>query len=260
MVSDMNQTENSLSSSPEDPAPVGTGAFATVTEALESVRWLRGLRRETFEALAAQSFLHRVPAGALLFDQAETPAFMQILLSGAIACLGARGGQEALIEFVRPVDFVIPAAGLTSRPYLMRARVALDAQIVLTPAVAFRALAPADPALAAAVIAILGAQFRRQVKARKALALRSAEERVGAYLMALTDGARRERAPLPESKQVIATLLGMTRETLSRSFSAMSAYGLRVIGDAVVLSDPDAARARFPFDPQFDADDADLPA
>ncbi|VFU09810.1 Transcriptional regulator, Crp/Fnr family (fragment) [Methylocella tundrae] len=60
--------------------------------------------------------LHRVPAGSMLFDQAETPTFAQILLSGSVELLGVRDQIETLVELLRPVDLVIPAAVISGQP------------------------------------------------------------------------------------------------------------------------------------------------
>src|ERR1017187_1058981 len=74
--------------------------------ALRDISWLTDVPRKTLEALAAQAMLHRVPAGSLLFEQAETPAFAQFLLAGSIELLGVRARAETLVELLRPVALV----------------------------------------------------------------------------------------------------------------------------------------------------------
>ena len=44
--------------------------------------------------LAGHAVLHRMPAGSMLFEQAETPAFAQILVAGTVELLGVRGKDE----------------------------------------------------------------------------------------------------------------------------------------------------------------------
>src|SRR5471032_885700 len=79
-------------------------------EALRGIAWLGEVPRKTLDALAAEAMLHRVPAGSLLFEQAETPAFAQFLLAGSIELLGVADWAETLVELLRPVDLVVPAA------------------------------------------------------------------------------------------------------------------------------------------------------
>ena len=101
-----------------------------------------------------------------------------------------------------------------------------EAHLVLIQADAFRDAIATDHALCLAVLGCQAAQFRRQIKLAKNLKLRSAEERVGCYLLKLVQ----ETAPtvpvrLPMEKRLIAWQLGMTRETFSRILAGMEQYG-----------------------------------
>ena len=168
-------------------------------EALQGVSWLRSVPSRTLDGLASQAVLHRVPAGSLLFNQAEIPAFAQFLLAGSVELLGVRGRAETLIELLQPVDLIIPAAVIGGQPYLMRARVYKEAHLLLVEAEAFREALASDHALCRAVLGCLAAQFRRQVRMQKNLKLRSAEERVGCYLVSLLGAIRRRyRRPIAD--------------------------------------------------------------
>jgi CRP/FNR family transcriptional regulator, transcriptional activator FtrB len=189
----------------------------------------------------------------MLFDQAETPTFGQILLSGSIELLGVRGQVETLVELLQPVDLVIPAAVITGQSYLMRARVHEEAQLVLIRADAFRDAVASDHPLCCAILGCLSVQFRRQVRHAKNLKLRSAEERVGCYLVSLFGQSNIDiTIRLPIEKRLIASQLGMTRETFSRALSGMAKFGIVVHGDVMHIADSTAARARFPLDPLID--------
>jgi CRP/FNR family transcriptional activator FtrB len=224
--------------------------------ALREIAWLTDVPRETLDRLAAQAMLHRVPAGSLLFEQAETPAFAQFLLAGSIELLGVRDRAETLVELLRPVDLVVPAAVVGDQPYLMRARVYEEAHLLLVRAEAFRDAVASDHAFCRAVLGCIAAQFRRQVRAQKNLKLRSAEERVGCYLVALLGPSDANQAiRLPIEKHLIASQLGMTRETFSRALSGMAKFGMLVRGEVVHVENATAARARFPLDPLIDGNE-----
>ena len=228
-------------------------AAASAREALRDISWLRQVSPKTLDGLASQAVLHRVPAGSLLFNQAEIPAFAQFLLAGSVELLGVRGEAETLIELLQPVDLIIPAAVIGGQPYLMRARVYEEAHLLLVEAEAFREALASDHALCLAVLGCVAVQFRRQVRMQKNLKLRSAEERVGSYLVSLlgqSDGDIAVRLPI--EKHLIASQLGMTRETFSRTLSAMGRFGMLVRGDVIQVEDAAAARARFPLDPLID--------
>jgi CRP/FNR family transcriptional regulator, transcriptional activator FtrB len=229
------------------------GRQTAARNAFEEIPWLQAVPSGTLDTLAAQAILHRMPAGSLLFEQAEIPAFAQFLLSGRIELLGVRGDVETLVELLQPGDLVVPAAVIGGQPYLMRARIYEEARILLVHAVAFRNAVASDHAFCRAVLACLATQFRRRVRMEKNLKLRSAEERVGCYLVSLLGQSEASASiPLPTERRLIASHLGMTRETLSRAFSAMAKFGMRIRGDVLLVEDAATARAQFPLDPLID--------
>jgi len=229
-----------------------TRAPATPRAALEAVPWLAGVSSAVLARLADQAVEHRIPAGARLFEQAESPNFAEFLIEGSVELLAVRGEVESLIETVRPVDLILPAAVLSRGPYLVRARVLQEAAIVLIAAEAFRAAVAEDQALCLAVLACQAAQFRRQMRQAKAIRLRSAEERVGCYLLRLAERSAGPSIRLPHEKRLIASQLGMTRETFSRALPLIARHGLRMEGDRLTVEDLAAARAAFPLDPLID--------
>ncbi|VFU10953.1 helix-turn-helix domain-containing protein [Methylocella tundrae] len=230
-----------------DPA-----SWSSAREALQEIAWLHEVQPETLDALAAEALLHRVPAGSVLLEQAETPVFAQFLLAGSIELLGIRNQVETLIELLLPVDLVIPAAVIGDQPYLMRARVYEEAHLLLIRAEAFREAIASDHAFCRAILGRQAAQFRRQVRMQKNLKLRSAEERVGCYLVALFGQSHTDIVRLPLEKRLIASQLGMTRETFSRALAGMAKFGMLIRGDVLHIEDAAAARARFPLDPLID--------
>jgi len=229
-------------------------------DAIATTAWLSAVPEATITHLADQSALHRMPSGSTLFEQAETPAFALLLVSGSVELLAVRGAEETLVEFVRAPDLLLPAAVLNQQPYLMRARVLDEARIVMVQADAFRHAVASDQAICLAVLACQAAQFRRQIKHAKNLQLRSAEERVGCYLLRLAEDATRgEPIRLPLEKRLIASQLGMTRETFSRILAGLTRHGIRVQGNLVHVEDVAAAQARFHLDPLLDGPEPIIP-
>ena len=254
---------NAFTEAPDDQSAAGSVAdIATPSarSALGETPWLGGVPAATLDRLADLAVLHRVPSGSTLFEQAETPSFAQLLVSGSVAPLGVSGTAETLIELVRPIDLLLPAAVLNRQPFLARARVLEEAHLVLIQAEAFREAIATDHALCLAVLGCQAAQFRRQIKLAKNLKLRSAEERVGCYLLGLVQEAT-PNVPvrLPMEKRPIAWQLGMTRETFSRILAVMEQYGLRIVGDTVEIVDAAPLRARFRLDPQIDGAEPIVP-
>lgn len=190
-------------------------AAVTPREAIAATSWLASVSGATLDRLADQSVLHRIPPGSTLFEQAETPAFALLLVAGSVELLAVRGAEETLVECVRAPDLLLPAVMLNRQPYLLRARVLDEARLVMIQAEVFRMAVASDHDFCLAILTCQAAQFRRQIKHVKNLQLRSAEERVGCYLLALTmDGSLDQPINLPVEKRLIASRLGMTRNVL----------------------------------------------
>jgi len=223
---------------------------------------LRVLQPSDRTELLKYAVLHAVGPGTVLFEQGETPSFQHVVVNGSVHLLGrSTAGREVLIDVVEPPDLVIPAAVTTGAPYLMRARVPEASQLLLIQAEAFRAAVARKPALAQEIIFSLAGQFRRLVRQIKNLKLRTATERVGCYLVALS---RRQgtphRALLPYEKNLIASELGITRESFSRALSALKADGITVAGDTISIRDGARLASAYGVDPLIDGPDGSPPS
>lgn len=228
----------------------------------DGIPLLRDLAAEAREALLRSAIQHSLPGGTVLFEQGAAPTFQIVVLAGSVQLFGqSPRGREVLVETVAAPELIIPAAVVTNAPYLMQARLPEPATLLLIQADAFREAVFADPKLAHAVIDSLAEQFRRMVRQIKNLKLRSSTQRVGCYFLTL---AKRQgtpdRAVLPYEKSLIASELGIARESFSRALTSLEAWGVRVRGTIVAITDPDRLAAECEFDHLIDGFDALPPA
>ena len=224
---------------------------------LAALPLFRGLPAASRGELLRHAVVHLVAPGTILFEQGEAPTFQHLVLSGSAHLLGrSSAGREVLIEAVGPPDLVIPAAVVSGSPYLLRARCPEPSRLLLIHADAFRRAAEREPLLAQAVIGGLAGQVRRLVRQIKNLKLRTATERVGCHLLALSRRqATPHRAVLPYGKNLIASELGMTRESFSRALSTLRAAGIAVDGDTIAIGNPERLAAACRPDPLIDGED-----
>jgi CRP/FNR family transcriptional regulator, transcriptional activator FtrB len=237
-------------------------AMTAADPAPEDLPVLRALSASKRKELLRNAIQHSVAPGTVLFEQGEVPNFQLVVMSGAAQLFGRSAeGREVLIEVVRAPDLVIPAAVVTGAPYLMQARVPGPSRFLLIPASMFREAVAIDPALAQAVIGSLAQQFRRMVRQIKNLKLRPSIQRVGCYILALSarQGTPRQ-AILPYEKNLIASELGMTRESFSRALSSLEKSSIRVEGQTIVIADGARLAAECPLDPLIDEAEANAPA
>lgn len=221
---------------------------------------LRQLPEASRERLLASAIQHRVAAGTVLFEQGELPNFQIVVMSGSVQLFGRSiRGREVLVEVVRAPDLIIPAAVVTAAPYLMQARVPEPSRFLLIPAALFRETLLQEPLLAYEMIDALARQFRRMVRQVKNLKLRSSVQRVGCYLLTLS---KRQGTPaqavLPYEKNLIASELGITRESFSRALASLEKAGIEVAGQTITIVD--AARLAAACQPDPLIDDADSEA
>ncbi|MCC6529147.1 MAG: helix-turn-helix domain-containing protein [Pseudomonadales bacterium] len=205
----------------------------------QAVPLLCQLPEASRERLLASAIQHRVAAGTVLFEQGELPTFQIVVLAGSVQLFGrSTQGREVLVEVARAPDLIIPAAVVTGAPYLMQARVPEPSRLLLIPAALFRDTLLQDPLLAHEVIDALARQFRRMVRQVKNLKLRSSVQRVGCYLLTLS---KRQGTPgqavLPYEKNLIASELGITRESFSRALANLEQAGIRVNGQTIMIVD-----------------------
>jgi CRP/FNR family transcriptional regulator, transcriptional activator FtrB len=244
---------------PGEPQPLN--AMTEPGPELRSLPLLRALPALSRAELLQNAVVHAVTPGTVLFEQGETPTFQHVVLAGSVHLLGrSSAGREVLIEVVEPPDLIIPAAVATGSPYLMRARVPEPSRLLLIHAGVFRNTVRREPVLAQEVIGSLAVQFRRLVRQAKNLKLRSGTDRVGCYLLVLS---RRQgtphRAILPYEKNLIASELGMTRESFSRALSALQAEGVSVQNETIRIRDAKHLATACGFDPLIDGPEGSLP-
>lgn len=220
----------------------------------EELPILRGLTDSHRSQIIENTMLHTVPAGTMLFEQGDMPNFQIVVMSGSVQLFGrSTSGREVLVEVVSPPDLIIPAAVVTGAPYLMRARVPEPSTFLLIQARTFRDLVASDLALANSVIGSLSTQFRRMVRQIKNLKLRSAVQRIGCYLLTLSKRqGTPEKAILPYEKNLIASELGITRESFSRGLASLEMHGVRIDGQTIWIDDAERLAKECVPDPLID--------
>lgn len=194
---------------------------------------------EVFRDATAGSFLQRFPAGTTLLMEGDPVDFLYVLLDGIVELQGSWKEKETTLAVLRPVSTFILAAVMLDAPALMSARTLERSEILMLSGEALRRTARGNAGFGFAVAQELSGCYRGVVRSVKNHKLRGGAERLANYL--LTQRVRqndRATVTLPHEKRVLASLLGMTPENLSRAFASLGAYGVTVNGPEVTLSRP----------------------
>lgn len=206
--------------------------------AIRNLPLFREVTTPTFDALMATTYSQNFPPLLDLFRQGDRADFLYILVEGTVELHAEWRGRDAVMAVVHPVSSFILAACIRNLPYLMSARTLERSRILMLPVGDLRAAIRRDPELAAAVMSELAGGYRGMVRQAKNLKLRSARERLAAWLLSQ---AHREGGVnsfvLPVEKRHLASFLGMTPESLSRTLSGLKGEGIALDGARIIITD-----------------------
>lgn len=193
------------------------------------------------ERVFSGSFLQVFPPQLVLFELGQRADFLHVLVDGLVELSVNSGGRDTTMRIVEPVTSFILAAVVNDLPYLMTARTLEPSRVLLVPAALIREVIRQDAALMQATMHELALAYRDLVRALADMKMRQSAERLGNYL--LQQESQQTAAGtihLKGEKRLLASLLGMTPENLSRAFSTLASHGVRVNGGKITIIDRDA--------------------
>lgn len=196
------------------------------------------------ERIFAGSFLQVFPPQLTLFELGQHADFLHVLVDGLVELYASSAGRDTTMRIVEPVSSFILAAVVTDMPYLMSARTLVASRILLVPAPLVREMIRQDVALMEATMRELALGYRDLVRALTGMKLRQSAERLGNLILQqeLRQGGTGQ-VRLRAEKRLLASLLGMTPENLSRAFGVLGQHGLEVDGAQLKITDRAALEA-----------------
>ena len=197
----------------------------------------RGFPRARLAQLAGEARVSGVPRNAAPVRPGEPLPGLLVVLRGMLKVALPQGGR--VIALLGPGEsFGEASIALGGAPRLEVVAL-VESTVAVLPREALLALLRGDARLAIRFARTLANQVRSLVEALEASASRHGAQRLAAYLDSLArpgDGSCSVK--LPASKTVIASLLGMKKETLSRLLRELSARQLiRVSGREIGILD-----------------------
>ncbi len=221
-----------------------------------SIRALPLFQQMSEQALAdlmAQSMLQRFPARADLIREGELPDFLYIVVEGAVDLYATRDGEETTIDIVYPPSSFILAAVMRDEPWLKSARTLTPSQILMIPSQVVRDTFSRDSAFARGIVDELAKRYRAVTRVLKNDRMRSSTERLANWILGMAQRAGSNAFELPLEKRKLASFLGMTPESYSRSIAVLEKHGVRSQGAMITIDDP-AGLAEFAKPSAIEAD------
>jgi CRP/FNR family nitrogen fixation transcriptional regulator len=183
------------------------------------------------------------PRNSEIFGEGEPAEYLYKVMSGSVRTYKIlRDGRRQVGGFYLPGDIF----GLEfADDHTLSAEAIADTKVMVIKRTALDTLAGRNASIAQQLFALTGRELGR-VQDRIMLLIKSAQERVAAFLLEMAERASESNVvELPMSRQDIADYLGLSLETVSRTLSALvTAAAIEVpTSRRIVLRNRDALRS-----------------
>jgi CRP/FNR family transcriptional activator FtrB len=195
---------------------------------LLNAQLLSDLSDAVLDQLTQDAFVHGLPKGTVLFDQGGSAKFLHLILSGRVAITAQIGPDETILLIRESGEAILDPATLLGVPYSVGARLVEGGRIMMIPVSKFRELVFTNLTTGSATLrAVVNTNLALMNHIRD-LKLLTTVERLARYLLSLTAAPSGSvTLALRDDRLVLAALLGMTPESLSRAFGQLRALGIR---------------------------------
>lgn len=214
-----------------------------IPAALRQVSFFGQLSPEEIEHVARFTRERHLEKGEVLFQRGDPVHGFYFVVSGQIKlAVSSPQGNEKVVEIISPMHTFGEAVMFLNRPYPVFAEALAATQLLHIGQGVVSELIDQDPTFARKLLAGMAIRLHGMIQDVETYSLRSSMQRVIGYLLQQVDdtaGTESCDIQLPTSKQVIASRLNLTPETLSRIFHDLSNAGLiSVHGKHITLHDP----------------------
>ena len=198
------------------------------------------LSEASLHAIFENSILHDYEAGRLLIQQGDTPTHLYLIIKGSLKTLRTNeDGDESIIRLLKDGDSCMEAVIFMGGPSPINVQVIDDAQLLLIPSAFIKTHVLADTQFATNIIKVVTRHYKSALHQIDGMSIKSPVQRVGYYLLEqhLENKHNSLAFELPFKKSMIASHLGMTPETFSRTLSKIKTMGIDVQGETIKMED-----------------------
>lgn len=177
--------------------------------------------------LARSSRMQTVRRGEVVCRRGEIQEGFYAVAYGLLKLvLRGHGGREKVLRLVGPGQSFGEALVFAERPNPLEAIALADSMVILLPSKPVIALSERDPHFAHNLLVSMSERMHAFVADIEASTLHSGRQRIASYLESLLAGEDAKSVRLPATKTILASQLGLTKETLSRLLHEFSSQGL----------------------------------
>jgi CRP/FNR family transcriptional activator FtrB len=197
----------------------------------------------TIHDLIGRAPITVVPRHQLAMRENTTAGSLVAVVAGRLALMAQMPGEQSeVISIVERGELLMPGAAIAALPYPLTARAVEDSRIASFALADIWAAADRDSRFAVDLARLACHEWHGAVMRLKDFRLRSAPQRLAAYLVNRATAAGKQRTgtaelELADDRKTLASLLGMTPENLSRTIAQFRDRGVAISGRLVTITD-----------------------
>ena len=217
------------------------GTLASDVEAFEHVYessiLFHNMPKRLVEQVVAEARIQSCASGATIFSRDDRATHIYVVLDGILKLSRIEpSGQEAVVAIQEPGASIATALAFSGGVYPVNCTALSDSKVLAISNDTVRRVLLEDGEAMRALLAATYAHLHNLVDQVTQLKANSTTLRVARFLQGqCAEQKGRAVFDLPYDKGIIASVLGMTPETLSRSFNALRDQGIQVEGKRVVV-------------------------
>lgn len=207
--------------------------------ALQRLEIFSGCTDSFFEAAATNAAILKEPKGKMLFLHEDKAERFYIMQRGWVKVFRETlDGAQAVIDILTTGHVFGESSLFHDNLYPYSCEVVEAGQIVSLPLSALKAEIESNPKMALQMMSSMARYRRRQDQEIEHRTLQNASQRIGCFLLRLTD--QNQTGPvtihLPYDKTLVASRLGMQPETFSRALAKLkNETGIKVKGATIEM-------------------------
>lgn len=215
-----------------------------LVEAVCGVPLFDGLDRAVVQQLLGDASVSFHERRFVLFEAGTLAEFFYIVVEGQVKLSALNpDGRESIVEVFPPGTSFGEAAMLIGAEFPLAAEIIEDATLIRVGRRAFIATLRANPVAARTMMAALCRWNRKLADEIHTLKDSEPWQRVVSYLLALAgDGEGEAVVALPFNREVLASRMGIRRESLSRVLARLKRMGVSSMGNEICIADVGALR------------------
>lgn len=220
------------------PAPGSLGSLrqTAISATLRQSRMFSSLSPADLAVVAEGCSLRSLQRGEMLFREGEKSEGFYVMQTGAVSIYKVTpDGREQIICVFRPPESFAEVTLATVDNYPANGMALEPSQVIVVNKARFRDLIRRQPELSLHMLGSMSLHLKHLVQSLQDIKGRQIEHRLSEWLMRQSPAASLGcpvSIELPVSKKVLAGQLGVTSETLSRTFARFRDEGLIEVNGA----------------------------